>query len=83
MIAKIVVLIFLLLIAYTLGSSLYFLMVDKGQGPRTVRRLSWRIGFSALLLIMIYLAVMSGWLKPGSAGPVRYRVESNSELAEP
>ncbi len=72
MLAKAVVVIALLVIAYTLGSSFYFLIRDKGEGTRTVRRLTWRVGLSLLLFMLIIFAMTSGWLQPGSAGPVRY-----------
>ena len=51
MLSKILIVIALLVILYTLGSSFYFLVRDQGSGNRTVRRLSWRIGLSVLLFI--------------------------------
>ena len=72
MLAKVLIVIALLVIAYALGSSFYFLIRDKGEGTRTVRRLTWRVGLSLLLFMLILLAMATGWLRPGSAGPVRY-----------
>jgi len=70
MLIKIVILLFLLVIIYSLGSAFFFLAKDRGRGDRLVRRLSWRIGLSILLLALIWVAVQSGWIEPNS-GPIR------------
>ncbi|NIM68921.1 MAG: twin transmembrane helix small protein [Xanthomonadales bacterium] len=70
MLPRAVIILFLLAIAYTLGSAFYYLIRDKGRGSRAVRQLSWRIGLSMLLFLMLYGAFLLGWLKPGSAGPI-------------
>jgi hypothetical protein len=72
MLARIFIIVALLVIFYALGSSFYFLIRDKGEGKRTVRRLTWRIGLSLLLFLMIIAAMSAGWLQPGSSGPIRY-----------
>ena len=78
MLSKILIIFALLTILYALGSSFYFLLRDKGEGTRTVRRLSWRVGLSVLLLVLIYAAMAAGWLQPGSSGPIRYPVEKSA-----
>jgi len=67
---KIVTILFLLIILYSLVSSLYFLVRDHGEGDRTVRRLSWRIGLSIVLFVFLWVAYQLGWIEPKS-GPVR------------
>ena len=74
MLNKFIIVITLLVIIYTLASSFYFLIRDKGKGKRTVQRLSWRIGLSFLLFLLIFLAMAAGWIRPGSSGPIRYPV---------
>ena len=71
MLVKSVVVIFLLVIIYTLGSSFIFLIKDKGEGSRTLHRLAWRIGLSMLLLVLLYVMFLLGWIQP-SSGPVNY-----------
>ena len=71
MLVKAVIIIFLLTILYTLGSSFYFMVKDKGEGDRTLKRLMWRIGLSLLLLALLYLMFLAGWIEP-SGGPVNY-----------
>ncbi len=71
MIIKILIIVFLLTILYSLGSSLIFLVRDKGGGDRTVKRLTWRIGLSLVLFIMLWAAYEAGWIEE-SSGPVLY-----------
>jgi hypothetical protein len=56
---KIIVLLILLVILGSLGQALFFLVRDKGQGERTVRALTWRIGLSLLLFLCL---MASYWL---------------------
>ncbi len=61
-----------LVILYTLATSFYFLIKDTGEGERTVRRLSWRVGLSLGLLILLWIAFQLGWIEPQGVNPVRY-----------
>jgi hypothetical protein len=71
MLVKTVIIIFLFVILYTLGSSFYFMVKDKGQGDRMLKRLMWRIGLSIFLLLVLYVFFLLGWIQP-SGGPVNY-----------
>ena len=71
MLVKAVIVIFLLTILFTLGSSFYFMVKDKGEGDRTLKRLTWRIALSLLLLALLYIMFLAGWIEP-SGGPVNY-----------
>lgn len=70
MLSKIIIIAFLLAIAWTLLSSFYFLVKDKGQGKRTVRRLTWRVGLSLTLFLLLYVFFRLGWIEPSSRGPI-------------
>lgn len=72
MFVKALIIIFLFIILYTLGSSFYFMVKDKGEGDRTLKRLMWRIGLSLLLLALLYIMFLLGWIEP-SGGPINYR----------
>jgi hypothetical protein len=61
---KIIVALAFVLIIGSLASALFFLMRDKGKGKRTVRALTFRIGFSVLLFIFILIAYRIGWIQP-------------------
>ena len=67
---KFAIVLFLLVIMYSLASSFWFLIRDKGEGDRTVKRLTWRIGLSLALFVFLWLAYQVGWIEPTS-GPVR------------
>ena len=59
---------FLVVIVYNLGAGLYYMMVDKGQTNRTVKALTWRIGLSVTLILLIILGVYTGVIKPHGLG---------------
>lgn len=56
----------LVFIFFSLGSALYFLMRDPAQSTRVVKALSWRIGLSLVLFLLLMLAFMMGWIQPHS-----------------
>lgn len=80
MVMKILIIVFVLAIIYSLGSALIFLVKDHGEGDRTVNRLSWRIGLSLVLFLFLWVAYQLGWVEPNS-GPVRY--PATEQAAEP
>jgi hypothetical protein len=66
---KILIIVFILVILYSLGSALFFLVRDHGEGDRTVKRLTWRIGLSLVLFLFLWAAYQMGWVEPNQ-GPV-------------
>lgn len=72
MLVKSIVVIFLLIILYTLGSSFFMMVKDKGEGDRTLRRLTWRIGLSMLLLVLLFVMFLLGLIEP-SQGPINLK----------
>jgi len=71
MLVKAFTIIFLLVIVYTLGSAFYFMVKDKGEGDRMLKRLTWRIGLSIFLLLILYAMYLLGLIEP-SSGPINY-----------
>ncbi len=65
MLLKIVVIVMLALIVASLFSALVFLFKDKGQGKRTARALTWRIGLSITLFLMLMAGFHFGIISPG------------------
>lgn len=65
-IIKAILVLLFLFIFFSLGSALYFLVHDKGNSTRIVKALTWRIGLSILLFIILMLAFAMGWIKPNS-----------------
>jgi succinate dehydrogenase/fumarate reductase cytochrome b subunit len=61
---KLLVIAFLIVILWNLGAGLYYMMVDKGTTNRTVRSLSWRIGISVVLFLLVMVGIYTGFFKP-------------------
>jgi hypothetical protein len=59
-------------ILYTLASSFFFLVKDQGDGDRTVRRLSWRVGMSLALVLALWAGFHLGIIEPRGVDPVRF-----------
>ena len=64
MIVKGIIAVFFLLIFFSLGSSLFFLIRDKGESSRAVTALSWRIGLSLAIFVLLLIAFAMGWISP-------------------
>jgi hypothetical protein len=71
MVIKIFIIVGLILILYSLGSALIFLVKDHGEGDRTVKRLTWRIALSLILFLALWAAYQMGYIEPKS-GPVNW-----------
>ena len=61
---KLIIIAFLIVILYNLGAGLYYMMTDKGGSGRTVRSLTWRIGLSVGLIVLIGLGIATGIVQP-------------------
>jgi len=72
LLSKVLIIGAFLVILYTLASSFYFLVSDSGEGERTVRRLSWRVGLSLGLVILLWIGFQMGWIEPQGVNPVNY-----------
>ena len=57
---KFVVILFLVFIVGSLGSALYFMVKDRGQGERTVKALTVRITLSIVLFSLLMLGFYFG-----------------------
>lgn len=68
---KFLVVVLLLVILGSLFSALVFLVRDRGSTDRTVRALTWRIGLSIGLFLLLLLAGWMGWIEPHGLYPPR------------
>ncbi len=62
--SKVIILLFIASIFYALGSALYYLVSDKGDSTRIVKALTWRIGLSVVLFILLFIGFALGWITP-------------------
>jgi succinate dehydrogenase/fumarate reductase cytochrome b subunit len=65
---KLLIIAFLILIVWNLGAGLYYMMVDKGQTKRTVKSLTWRIGLSVALILLVVAGIFTGVIQPHDLG---------------
>lgn len=63
-----VVLAFVALILASLFSSLFFLIRDQGRSKRTVKALTWRVGLSLGLFLLLLAGYYFGLIKPHGVG---------------
>jgi succinate dehydrogenase/fumarate reductase cytochrome b subunit len=65
---RLIIILFLIVIVYNLGAGLYYMMTDKGKTDRTVKALTWRIGLSVLLILLIIAGIFTGVIQPHGLG---------------
>lgn len=63
-----VVLAFVVLILASLFSGLFFLIRDQGRTKRTVKALTWRVGLSLALFLLLLAGYYFGLIKPHGVG---------------
>ncbi len=65
MLFKILVLVMLALIVMSLGKALFHLSsAQPGDSRKMARALTWRIGLSLGLFVLLLLAYREGWIEP-------------------
>jgi hypothetical protein len=65
---KILIVACLIGIVVSLGSGLFHLVNDKGESKQMVRSLTWRIGLSVALFILLFIAWSQGLIQPHGIG---------------
>ena len=63
---RIVILLLLAAIIYSLGSGLFYLTRGNDDSGRLAKALTWRIGLSLLLFIALIVAGATGLIEPGN-----------------
>lgn len=61
---KLIVVLILIAIVISLGSALWQLARGTGDSGKMLRALTWRIGLSVLLFILLFVAYATGVLRP-------------------
>lgn len=65
---KYAVVVVLLVVIFSLGQALYFMMTDKHDDKRMAWALTRRIALSLLLIGMVVFGIWMGWLQPHGLG---------------
>lgn len=65
---RVVVIIALVAIVYSLGTALYHLATDQGDSKKMVRALTVRVGLSLALFLLLMIAWWTGLITPHGIG---------------
>ncbi len=65
---KILIILVFLIILVSLGTALYHLIMHKESSAKMVQALTYRIGISLALFILLSIAFMSGLIQPTGIG---------------
>ncbi len=68
MIFKIVVLVLLLIVIFSLGSALFHFVRKGGDSDKMLKSLTWRIGLSVGIFILLLIGQAMGWITPHRIG---------------
>ena len=68
MLMKVFILLIMLAILGSLASALVYLLKNKQSGTALVKALTYRIGFSVALFLLLLIAYAVGWIKPHGLG---------------
>lgn len=66
---QIIIILILLIIVASLGSALVYLLRDRSRSARTVKALTFRIGLSIALFVLLLLGYTFGLLQPHGLRP--------------
>ncbi len=64
MIFKIIILLLLLVVLVSLGQALFYLIRDEGKSDRMLKFLTWRIGLSVFIFILLLIGQAVGLIHP-------------------
>lgn len=62
MLFKVVVIGMLIMVGYSLFSALYYMMKGKKSDPRMIKSLTWRVGISIALFLLLMLGLYTGFI---------------------
>lgn len=79
---KLMVLFLFLIILASLGSSLFFLIHDKGKTTRPVKALTLRISASIALFVLLIAGYFAGLIQPHGLYPNRPPAAQSDGLSE-
>jgi len=57
---KILIVLAFVAVLFNLGAALFHMMTDKGQSSKMARSLSWRIGLSVALILLVAIGLYTG-----------------------
>lgn len=79
---KFLVAVFMVLIVFNLFRALYFLVTGKGGGKNTARSLTWRIGLSLALFLILMALKLAGIVEPHDLNQIQPAAASTQESGD-
>ncbi|MGB5278043.1 MAG: twin transmembrane helix small protein [Gammaproteobacteria bacterium] len=64
MIFKTIIVVLLLVVVFSLGQALYYLIKDESNSDRMLKSLTWRIGLSVFIFILLLIGQAVGLIQP-------------------
>jgi len=61
---KVFIIIIMLVILYCLGSGLFYLVRDEDKDRRMLKALTWRVGLSVVLFLLLLIGFATGMIVP-------------------
>jgi len=61
---KTIIVALLLVVVFSLGQALFFLIRDESKSDRMLRSLTWRIGLSVFIFILLLIGQATGLIQP-------------------
>jgi len=61
---KILIVALLLVVIFSLGQALFYLIRDEGKSDRMLKSLTWRIGLSVFIFILLLIGQAVGLIQP-------------------
>lgn len=65
---KFVLIALLVIIVVNLGFALVYMLKDSGTSSRMLKSLTWRIGLSMVLFVLLIVGAQLGWIQPHPGG---------------
>ena len=64
MIFKIIIVALLLVVIFSLGQALFYLVRDESKSDKMLKSLTWRIGLSVFIFILLLIGQATGLIQP-------------------
>jgi len=61
---KTIIVVLLLIVLFSLGQALFYLMKDGGKSDRMLKALTWRISLSVFIFILLLIGQAVGLIQP-------------------
>jgi hypothetical protein len=61
---KTIIVVLLLVVVFSLGQALFYLVSDKNDSDKLLRSLTWRIGLSVFIFILLLIGQAVGLIQP-------------------